>query len=57
LNLPEFDTTKEEVLGGSVAEEVRKELVEALGDSPIGTFLGALKYLVSSRCTLCHNAI
>ena len=48
LNLPEFDATKEELLGGSVAEEVKKELVEALADSPIGTFLGALKYLVSS---------
>ena len=55
MKLPEFDTAKEEVLGGSVAEEVKKELVEALGDSPIGTFLGALKYLVSSRYPLHHN--
>jgi omega-6 fatty acid desaturase (delta-12 desaturase) len=47
LNLPEFDTAKEELSGGSVAEEVKKELVEALGDSPIGAFFGALKYLVS----------
>ena len=52
LNLPEFDATKEEILGGSVAEEVKKELAEALADSPIGTFLGALKYLVSSRSHL-----
>lgn len=51
LNLPEFDATQEELLGGSVTEEVKKELAEALADSPIGTFLGALKYLVSSRCS------
>ena len=49
MNIPEFDATKEELLGGSVTEEVKKELVEALGDSPIGTFVGALKYLVSSQ--------
>ena len=48
LNIPEFDVTKEELLGGSVTEEVKKELVEALGDSPIATFLGVLKYLVNS---------
>ncbi|KAF9645879.1 delta12-fatty acid desaturase [Thelephora ganbajun] len=45
LNLPALDATKEDLLGSSVTEEVRKELAEALGDSPIGTFLGALKYL------------
>lgn len=56
LKLPEFDPSKEELLGGSVAEEVKKELAEALADSPIGTFLGALKYLVSSK-HLCHNAV
>lgn len=49
LNIPEFDATKEELLGGSVTEEIKKELVEALGDSPMGTFLGSLKYLVSSQ--------
>jgi omega-6 fatty acid desaturase (delta-12 desaturase) len=57
LNLPEFDATEEELLGSSVTEEVKKELVEALGDSPIGTFLGAIKYLVSSRYLLHHNTI
>ena len=55
LNIPELDHTKEELLGGSVSEEVKKELVEALGDSPIGTFLGALKYLVSSQHPLRLN--
>jgi len=57
LNIPEFDATKEELLGGSVTEEVKKELVEALGDSPIGTFLGVLKYLVSSQQLLPCNTI
>lgn len=56
LNLPDLDQTKEELLGGSVSEEIKKELVEALGDSPIGTFFGALKYLVSSQNPLRHNA-
>lgn len=52
LKIPEFDATKEELSGGSVTEEVKKELVEAIGDSPIGTFLGALEYLVSSQWSL-----
>jgi omega-6 fatty acid desaturase (delta-12 desaturase) len=29
-----------------VTEEVKAELWEALGDSPIGAFLGCAKYLV-----------
>jgi omega-6 fatty acid desaturase (delta-12 desaturase) len=49
MNLPEFDDTKVDLLGSSVTEEVKKELVEAMGDSPIGAFLGALKYLVSPQ--------
>jgi len=57
MNLPEFNSTQEELLGGSVTEEVRKELAEALADSPIGTFLGALKYLVSSQFPLRHNTV
>jgi len=57
MNLPEFDATKEELLGGSVTEEVKKELTEALADSPIGTFLGAVKYLVSSQYPLHHNTV
>ena len=55
MNLPEFDPSKEDILGGSVTEEVRKELAEALADSPIGTFLGAVKYLVSSQYPLHRN--
>jgi len=55
LGLPEFNATKEELSGGSVTEEVKKELVEAIGDSPIGTFVGALKYLVSFQYPLDHN--
>ena len=46
FDLPELDETREELSGGSVADEVKRELAEALGDSPIGTFLNALKYLV-----------
>jgi len=57
LNLPEFDDAKEELLGGSVTEEVKKELAEALADSPIGTFFGAVKYLVSSQYPLHHNLV
>ncbi|KII86959.1 hypothetical protein PLICRDRAFT_113984 [Plicaturopsis crispa FD-325 SS-3] len=34
--LPPLDLSKEDVWGSSVADEVKKELYEALGDSPIG---------------------
>jgi omega-6 fatty acid desaturase (delta-12 desaturase) len=47
LGLPPFDPTKEDILGSSVAEEVKKELWEAIGDSPIGATIGAATYLVS----------
>ena len=57
MNLPEFDATKEELLGGSVTEEVKKELAEALADSPIGTFFGAVKYLVGSQRLLHYNSV
>jgi omega-6 fatty acid desaturase (delta-12 desaturase) len=46
LGLPPFDPTKEDIYGGSVTEEVKKELWEALGDSPIGASLAAASYLV-----------
>lgn len=46
LNLPKFDASKEDAFGSTVAEEVQKELVDALGDSPIGATLGAASYLV-----------
>lgn len=46
LGLPAFDPTKEDILGSSVSQEVMKELKEALGDSPLGTTIGAATYLV-----------
>lgn len=33
-------------MGRNVSEEVKKELWEALGDSPIGATLGCMSYLV-----------
>lgn len=45
FDLPELDETREELSGGSVTDEVKREFVEALSDSPIGTFLNTLKYL------------
>jgi omega-6 fatty acid desaturase / acyl-lipid omega-6 desaturase (Delta-12 desaturase) len=44
--LPPLDPSKEDPLGASVSEEVKKELREALGDSPIWTTLRAAGYLV-----------
>ncbi|PCH40283.1 delta12-fatty acid desaturase [Wolfiporia cocos MD-104 SS10] len=46
LGLPPFDPTKEDLWGSSVTEEVKRELYEALGDSPIGAALGAASYLL-----------
>lgn len=46
LKLPPLDVTKEDPLGRSVSEEVKQELWEALGDSPIGATLGCMSYLV-----------
>jgi len=46
LGLPPFDPTKEDILGSTVAEEVKKEFWEAIGDSPIGATIGAAMYLV-----------
>jgi len=46
LGLPPFDPTKEDLYGGSVTEEVKKELWEALGDSPIGASLASASYLL-----------
>lgn len=50
LGLKPLDTSKEDVWGASVTEEVKKELWEALGDSPIGAAIGAGGYLVSELC-------
>jgi len=46
LKLPPLDPSKEDILGRSVAEEVKQELWEALGDSPIGAAFGAMTYLL-----------
>ncbi|KAL1950675.1 hypothetical protein VTO73DRAFT_5799 [Trametes versicolor] len=46
LGLPAFDPTKENLAGSSVTEEVKQELYEALGDSPIGAIYGSLRYLI-----------
>ena len=45
--LKPLDPTKEDKLGSRVTDEVKQELWEALGDSPIGAFIGCAKYLVS----------
>lgn len=46
VGLPPFDPTREDLLGSRVTEEVKKELYEALGDSPIGAVLRPASYLV-----------
>jgi len=46
LSLPPLDATKEDVLGANVSEEVKKELYEALGDSPLAAAFGAASYLL-----------
>ena len=48
LGLKPFNPAKEDKWGASVSEEVKKELWEALGDSPIGAAFGAGSYLVCS---------
>lgn len=48
--LPAFDPAKEDLYGASVTEEVKKQLWEALGDSPIGATIGVATYLVSGQC-------
>lgn len=50
--LPPLDPTREDRLGSQVTEEVKKEMREALGDSPIGTIIGSASYLV--RLFLIH---
>ena len=47
LGLPPFDPSKEDLLGTRVANEIKKEMWEALGDSPIGAALGSASYLVN----------
>ena len=47
LGLRPFDPSKEDLLGARVISEVKKEMWEALGDSPIGAALQSASYLVS----------
>ena len=47
LGLRPFDPSKEDLLGARVISEVKQEMWEALGDSPIGAVLGSASYLVS----------
>lgn len=47
LGLRPFDPSREHLLGARVTNEVKKEMWEALGDSPIGAVLGSGSYLVS----------
>lgn len=46
LGLPALNPSGEDLHGSSVAEEVQKELVEALGDSPIAAAWGCITYCV-----------
>jgi omega-6 fatty acid desaturase / acyl-lipid omega-6 desaturase (Delta-12 desaturase) len=46
LGLPPLDPAKEDLVGRSVTDEVKQELWEALGDSPISATLFAMSYLV-----------
>lgn len=46
VGLPEFDPAKETLDGSSVTQEVMKEFLEALGDSPIAAAWGAATYLL-----------
>ncbi|KAH8108690.1 delta-12 fatty acid desaturase protein [Phellopilus nigrolimitatus] len=46
LGLPALDPAKEDVYGTSVTDEVKRELWEALGDSPIGATCNAALQMV-----------
>ncbi|QRW19939.1 Fatty acid desaturase [Rhizoctonia solani] len=44
--LPPLDPAKEDLAGGRVDEKVQEELVDALGDSPLGAALGVFALLL-----------
>ncbi|KAI0726295.1 delta12-fatty acid desaturase [Fomitopsis betulina] len=46
LGLPPLDPEQEDLRGSSVTEEIKQELLEALGDSPMGATIGILTYLL-----------
>ena len=48
LGLKPLNPAKEDPLGASVSAEVKRELWDALGDSPLGAVVGFFTYLVSN---------
>jgi omega-6 fatty acid desaturase (delta-12 desaturase) len=46
LGLPPLNPEKEDLIGSRISEDVKRELWEALGDSPIGAVIGSAKYLL-----------
>lgn len=46
LGLPPFNPEKEDVLGRSIAEDVKRELHEAIGDTPLVASFYAAAQLV-----------
>lgn len=55
LGLPPLDPNREDILGSRVTEEVKKELWEALGDSPIGAIVSPMTYLVSRETSVAYS--
>ena len=51
LGLPPLNPVKEDHIGRSVSDDVKQELWEALGDSPIGNTLNSMAILVRVICT------
>jgi len=47
VGLKPFDPKREDLHGTTVTEEVKKELWEALGDSPLGATIGFMSYLIA----------
>ena len=45
LKLPPLNPARDDSMGRKATEEVKAELWEALGDSPLGAFLACAKYL------------
>jgi len=46
LGLPPLDPAKEDLSGSNVSENIKAELLEALGDSPLAAMFGAATYLL-----------
>lgn len=56
MSLKPLDPLKEDRLGSRVSEEIKKELMEAIGDSPVGAALASAKYLVCDA-SLCRESL